>query len=351
MMKQQANLFLVIVLLTLGSCAKNKSFMENTPISVIFDTDMGNDIDDALALDMLFKYKDEGKINLLGIMVNKDYRYAPEYIDIMSTWYGYPQIPIGIFKQGETLSLSGNNYTKMISEMQTNGQALFKRTITDYESLPKASILYRKLLSEQPDNSVTIISVGFSTNLALLLDTQADEYSSLTGAELVAAKVKLLSVMGGSFTEEPYVEYNIENDKDAARKVFAAWASPIVVSPFELGNSIHYPAHSIENDFQWAEYHPMIEGYKLYDKMPYDRATWDLTSVLYACEPDSLFFNQSPAGTITVDDAGHTLFQPTENGKHIYLTVTQEQRNAIKDYFVRLITMKPMAVSNSAGQE
>ena len=350
-MKQQANLFLVMALLLLGSCAKNKQLQENIPISVIFDTDMGNDIDDALALDMLFKYIDEGRINLLGIMINKDYRYAPEYTNIMSTWYGYPQIPIGIFKQGETLSLNGNNYTKMVAEMQTEGRPLFKQTITDYESLPNASTLYRKLLSEQPNSSVTIISVGFSTNLALLLDTQADEYSSLTGVELVAAKVKLLSVMAGSFTEEPYVEYNIENDKDAARKVFAAWPSHIVVSPFELGNSIHYPAHSIENDFQWAEHHPMVEGYKFYDKMPYDRATWDLTSVLYVCEPDSLFFNQSSAGTITVDEAGHTLFQPTENGKHTYLTSTPEQRIAIKDYFVRLIAKQPMAICNSISKE
>ena len=337
MMKRQANLFLVIALLLFGSCAKNKPLQENTPMSVIFDTDMGNDIDDALALDMLYKYIDEDKINLLGIMINKDYRYAPEYTDIMSTWYGYPQIPIGIFKQGESLSSSGNNYTKMVAEMQTGGKPLFERTVTDYESLPKASTLYRKLLSEQPDNSLTIISVGFSTNLALLLDTQADEYSSLTGTELVAAKVKLLSVMAGSFAEEPYVEYNVENDIDAARKVFSAWPSRIVVSPFELGNSIHYPAQSIENDFQWAEHHPMVEGYKRFDRMPYDRATWDLTSVLYVCEPDSLFFNQSPVGTITVDETGHTLFQPTENGKHTYLTATPEQRIAIKDYFVRLI--------------
>ena len=32
---------------------------------IIFETDMGNDIDDALALDVICKYMDDGKIDLL----------------------------------------------------------------------------------------------------------------------------------------------------------------------------------------------------------------------------------------------------------------------------------------------
>ena len=59
---------------------------EETPVKVIFDTDMGNDIDDALALDMLYKYADEGRITLLGITSNKEEHPASvEYIDILST--------------------------------------------------------------------------------------------------------------------------------------------------------------------------------------------------------------------------------------------------------------------------
>lgn len=42
------------------------------PQAVIFDTDMGNDVDDALALAMLYRYSDEGKAKVLGIMVNKN---------------------------------------------------------------------------------------------------------------------------------------------------------------------------------------------------------------------------------------------------------------------------------------
>jgi beta-galactosidase/beta-glucuronidase/inosine-uridine nucleoside N-ribohydrolase len=312
------------------------------PLSIIFDTDMGNDIDDALALDMLFKYQDQKRANLLGVMLNKDYRHAPEFIDIMATWYGYPNIPIGVLKNGKTLSGNDNNYTKTVADKQENGKPLFKRTIQDYESLPQAVKLYRKLLSEQPDHSVTIVSVGFSTNLARLLDTPADEYSPLTGKELATAKVKLLSVMAGNFVEKTFVEYNVEIDKSSARKVFAEWPSPIIVSPFELGNTIHYPGTSIENDFQWADHHPMVEAYRAYGQSPYNRSTWDLTAVLYAVEPD--FFHQSPLGVIRVDEEGHTLFQKDDNGKHRYLLIDQEQRKSILQYFIRLITKQPAAV-------
>jgi hypothetical protein len=53
--------------------------------------------------------------------------------------------------------------------------------------------LYREVLAGQPDHSVTIISVGFSTNLARLLDSGSDSYSPLDGRALVAKKVRLLS--------------------------------------------------------------------------------------------------------------------------------------------------------------
>ena len=48
-----------------------------------------------------------------------------------------------------------------------NSKPTFKRSLKGgYDQLPEAPALYRKLLAQQPDSSVTIISVGFSTNLA-----------------------------------------------------------------------------------------------------------------------------------------------------------------------------------------
>ena len=58
---------------------------------------------------------------------------------------------------------------------------------------------YRRVLSGEPDQSVTISSIGIHTNLAALLKSEPDEHSPLNGHDLVAQKVSLLAVMGGAY--------------------------------------------------------------------------------------------------------------------------------------------------------
>ncbi len=276
-----------MILMLLGCTSKVKQPAESrdSALKVIFETDIGNDVDDALALDMLYKYMDAGKIDLIGIMTNKESLYSSEFIDVMNTWYGYPDIPVGIVRQGADCENDATNYAKQVCLMnKENGEPLFGRSLKNHDQLPDAHLLYRKILAQQPDHSVTIISVGFSTNLGRLLDTPADEFSPLTGRELVAQKVKLLCTMAGCFNNDKLFEYNIVKDIPAARKVFGDWPTLLVTSPFEVGIAILYPANSILNDFTWAPSHPVVEAYKSYQPMPYDRPTWDLTSVLYAVE-------------------------------------------------------------------
>lgn len=338
-------LAVLTVLLIEGCLSVNtnqKEEVKDSKLKIIFETDMGNDVDDALALDMLYKYVDAGEIDLLGIMSNKESIYSPEYIDIMNTWYGYLQIPIGIIHDGPECENDATNYAKSVCLLQNEkGEQLFKRSLKNYDQLPEAHILYRKILSEHPDNSITIISVGFSTNLARLLETPADDISPLTGKELVAKKVKLLSTMAGCFNNNEFFEYNVVKDISAAKKVFAEWPTSLVSSPFEVGIAIEYPASSIENDFNWAPTHPMVEAYTSYLKMPYNRPTWDLTSVLYAVEGPS-YFNVSPAGTIKVTDKGATLFTPDVEGNRYYLMVDSIQQVNIKHHFTELITKQPV---------
>ena len=88
-------LLLLVLLLGLGYTSTFAQ-AQKKPQSIIFETDMGNDIDDALALDILFKNMDQGNINLLGIGVHKNNPHSAEYIDIMRVWYGYKNIPIGV---------------------------------------------------------------------------------------------------------------------------------------------------------------------------------------------------------------------------------------------------------------
>jgi inosine-uridine nucleoside N-ribohydrolase len=338
------NLLMMMAALTLllPGCGRKTATGGDAPQAVIFETDLGNDVDDALALDLLYKYMDAGKIRLLAVNLNKNGVAPAEYADILNTWYGYPDIPIGIIRDGADCETDAAvNYAKAVVDMKdADGNPLFARSHPGYADYPEAVTLYRKLLAAEPDASVVIASVGFSTNLIRLLETPADDISPLNGKELVAKKVKLLVTMAGCINNPKTHEYNVVKDIPAAKVIFEHWPTPVVTSPFEVGVQIRYPATSIENDFAWAGPHPVVEAYKAYLPMPYNRPTWDPTAVLYAVEGGD-WFTVSPAGRIEVTEEGSTLFTEDPSGTRRYLSVTEEQSKAILDHFIEVITSHP----------
>ena len=85
--------------------------MQAQRMNVIFETDMGNDVDDALAIDMLYKYNRQGRINLMAVMLNKEGEFPPKYIDLLNTWYGQKRIPIGTSPRNDKSRVAGANYT------------------------------------------------------------------------------------------------------------------------------------------------------------------------------------------------------------------------------------------------
>ena len=242
-------------------------------VPVIFDTDMGNDVDDALALAMLHALESRGECRLLGVTVTKDNPWAAVYVDLVNTFYGRGQIPVGMVKGSGATPESSRMIQEPAERRRADGTLVYPRRLASGAEAVEAVALLRRLLAAERDGSVVIVQVGFSTNLARLLDAPAD-------VELVKRKVKLLSVMAGNFVE-PKPEFNVQKDTASARKLFDQWPGEIVASGFEVGEAMKFPAARIEKDFAWAADHPVVDAYRAYMKMPYDRQTWDLTAVLY----------------------------------------------------------------------
>lgn len=313
---------------------------KHQPARLIFDTDMGNDIDDALALGVIHALQSRGECRLLAVTLSKDNEFAAPYCDLVNTFYGRGEIPIGVVRSGKTPEDS--KYIRLPSTAVDDGQPRYPHDLKSGKDAPEAVALLRRVLAAQPDGSVVVVVVGFSTNLARLLESNPDDNSPLSGRELVARKVSLMSMMAGMFSDQGrQKEYNVHIDIDAARKVFADWPTPVVTSGFEIGVAIKYPATSIERDFRYVKHHPLREAYELYQKMPYDRETWDLTAVLFAVRPDRNYFGLSPTGTITVDDKQITQFAATDTGRHRYLTVTAEQIARVREALVQLASQPP----------
>lgn len=301
------------------------------PVRLIFDTDMGNDIDDALALAVIHALESRGEAKLLAVTVTKDNRHAAPYCDIVNHFYGRGSVPVGVVRKGRT-----PEDAPMI-QVPVERKPPYPRSLRDYQQAPEAVGLIRRVLEAERDRSVVIVQVGFSTNLRRLLESPG-------GPELVRRKVRLLSVMGGDFAT-PNPEYNVKIDIESASKVINDWPTPVVFSGFEIGEAILYPAVSIERDFSYVDRHPVADAYRAYKKMPYDRQTWDLTAVLYAVRPDRGYFALSAPGRVRVEKDGRTVHEPNAAGPHRYLIVDQAQRVRTQEALAQLASQPPQAAS------
>ncbi len=333
-MRKYTHFLLIGVICFLCSCEGNSN-TTNEPYAVIFDTDVGNDIDDVLALQMLFNYEKKNMIELLGITIGKCNPYSIQYVDAYCRLNNRGDIPLGFAYNG--VNPEDNKYLRPTLDTLINGNRILvpKRSIND--SVPEGYKLMRKLLASQKDSSVIIIAVGPETNLARLLNSGPDEFSNLDGRALVEKKVVLLSVMGGLYGNEfDFPEWNIIQDLDAAQTVFSEWPTKLVASGWEVGNKLLYPHQSVVNDFNFD--HPLRVSYALYDTMPFDRPTWDLTSVLYAVEQDKAYFDLSSKGNIKIDEEGKSIFTEDENGLHHYLIHAESNKDFVLNSLVEAVT-------------
>lgn len=314
------------------------------PVSVLIETDMGNDIDDALAMDIAYKAMDEGKINLLGVGVHKLSPTAADYVDVLNTWYGYPNIPIAR-SQTPVYNQHQRDYTIPVCALKdSKGKAYFKRSKNggDFED---PVTMYRRVLTQQPDTSVVFVSLGFGTELAKLLKSGPDAISPLSGKDLVKQKVKYLSVMAGSYGAKQRAEYNVVNDIPAMKIVFEEWPTEIIQNPFEIGPQVKFHGNDLDNLFSWTPVHPVIDAYKQYMKMPYDRPTWDLLSIIYITNPE--FFIKSEPGRVEVNEKGYTIFTPEKDGNLVWLTSSSDQLKGLDKYIMSTILRKPKKVKTS----
>lgn len=321
------------------------------PVKLIFDTDMGNDIDDAMALALIHQLERRGACELLAVTSTKDHPLSAPYIDALNTFYGNPDVPIGAVKESGVTPEEGK-YNGHSQKKNDDGSLLYPHDLASGEDAPDAVALLRKTLAEQPDNSVKLLQVGFFTNLSRLLDSKADEFSDLSGKDLIRKKVKETVIMAGAFQpirhNTRYREYNVFKDVPSARKMAAEWPGPLVWSGFEIGIAATYPWKSIMEDYNYVDHHIVKEGYLDYaPEKPHDRPTWDLTAVLYAVYPDRGYFDLSPPGQIVVDETGHTDYNTArkpenQKGNDRYLIMDEVQTERVREAFVQLCSEPPV---------
>jgi inosine-uridine nucleoside N-ribohydrolase len=306
---------------------------------------MGNDVDDLMALCMIHNLQQRGACELLAVTITKDHPQAAAFVDAVNTFYGRPDVPIGVVKGGMTREAS--KFNQLAEATNEDGSPRYPHRLRSGNEAPEAAGLIRQLLAAQPDNSVTLVQTGFFTNLRRLLESPPDEYSPLNGHDLLAKKVKLLSAMAGAFQtvdgNTHFHEYNVVTDLPAARALAKSWPTPMVWSGFEIGIAAAFPHEVIEHDFEYVKHHPLKEAYYLFMPPPHDRPTWDPTALLYAVYPDRGYFDLSPPGTVTVAENGATEYRASKDGQglHRYLVMSAVQAARVREAIAQLCVEPP----------
>ncbi|MBQ6769453.1 MAG: nucleoside hydrolase [Bacteroidales bacterium] len=291
---------------------------EQKDIRVILDCDMGSSTDDLFALMMLYRYMDMKRCDLIGVVVDRMGKANADVVDVMNNFYGYPDIPIGLETKGVETPHVFITYHNAPYARTTEAVPMFERSVGDEGTYMEGYKLYRKLLSEQPDHSVTIASIGFVTSLSRLLESGPDEFSPLNGVELVRTKVKEVYAMGGVFGEAVEPDYNFKAAIDFSLKFFELWPKDvdIIFSPGEVGDPLDYRPETVIADMNWTDTHPIKWIYQFLN-CDTGQKMWDPQAVIHAVEGDD-FYKLSERGWVTLTPNGETLFKADPKGNARY---------------------------------
>ncbi len=174
---------------------------QQRPIPIIFDTDIGDDIDDALALALALQSPELDVRAVTTVSDDTEGRSRLAWKEL--GLYGRHDIPVG------------TGAPEPLLDPKHTGRAPQFTVLTDADTLPpaahrRASELIIETLLESP-RKITLVPVGPLTNIAL----------ALKGEPRIKDKIERIVLMGGAFNRLT-AEYNIQRDRIAAEIVFTS---------------------------------------------------------------------------------------------------------------------------------
>jgi inosine-uridine nucleoside N-ribohydrolase len=308
---------------------------------IFFDSDMGRNIDAALALSMLYGL---GRGRVIGVAVSSSSLEAAAFCDVLARYYNAGgALPIGLSEDGPKLDDSPM-LREPFSMRNPDGQPVFRSTIRSVLDTADPPVLFRNALLTQQDKQAIAVLAGPATNLARML--------ALNGArEIIAAKVQLLVIAAGAF-EGTVADPRFQMDVPSAQKVMREWPSPIVAVGIEAANAVPYPDQSIESEMSAMPNHPAVVAYRAYREKQRPGMTGvpvqAVLAALYASDSNAEYLKLSRPGQIEVGGDGRTIFKESAAGTHRYLVVDPAEKERITQAFIRMSAVRPAAGGRGA---
>lgn len=248
------------------------------PVKIIFDTDFHTDCDDAGALAVLHALADRGECEILAMMCSTLDPFSAPAVDVVNTYYGRPDMPIGTVKGAGVLRQS--KYTRGLANE-------FRHDFKSGSDAPDAVYLYRDVLEKQTDHSVVIVTVGYLTNIKNLMQLPAED-GHASGMDLIKRKIRKWVCMGGNFMGNPPKDnlelgnVNFVMDSVATYYAIRHWPGEVIFAGREVC-SVPSGLSIGESLSSTPENNPVRRAYELYfDGKLKNRHVADLVTVLYA---------------------------------------------------------------------
>ena len=269
---------------------------------VILDTDIGTDVDDALALTVLLG---SPEVDLIGITtVYGDVRLRSQIAMNLCSMVSR-EIPTYM---GEDKTISGREVWMSGSEGKN-----FK-DLDSFTPQPTSAVDFLvNTVDSQPD-SIDVIAIGPLTNIAQAIESDQD----------FEKKVKRVWIMGGDFTQSR-VEHNFKCDVDAARIVLES-SIPISILDLPSSQKTIIRMDEIEQirnapvfgTILYTEIMSWIEPRNQDWTIPHDPI-----AALSLLSPE--FFESSPTGKAKIDSEGMSFWNESPSGNVVLLNPIQPE--------------------------
>ena len=170
-------------------------------VPVIWDTDIGTDIDDALCLAYLCR---QPRCNLLGVTVTcSRVEERARLVKMLLDFFGRPGTPV---HPGSGLKLNGRPDHIPVPQ----AEVLTRRPV-DWRPEPDTAVEFLARSLAQRPGEITLLATGPLTNIARLIQREPRAF------DLCRAVV----LMNGFFGALPLAEYNAAVDAEATRLVYS----------------------------------------------------------------------------------------------------------------------------------
>ena len=313
--------FLCLSVVWGGSLKKGNDTMRQGKIPVIYDSDIGDDIDDTWALGFLLQCPRVDVKLVVGDQGKPLYR-ARLFAKFLE-FTGHADVPIGI-------GIGDRN-----SDMGPQAE-----WIEDYELDRYPGIIYQDGVQAiidtilQAEEPITLLCVGPLPNIA----------EALRREPTIARKARFVGMQGSirlGYGGSPEIsdEYNVRADVKACQKVFAAgW--PVTITPLDtcglvqlegrryakVKESLHPVARAILENYRiWSQ---DKDAPNTHSSTLFDTVAVYLTFSETFCVMETL--------NIRVDDQGYTRIDPSGNSLHT--AVSWKDMDSFKDLLVHRIT-------------